>query len=73
MSNFGSPLDPEGVVTTKKKGKPLSATNPFPGEEQEGATSAVTGGSPEDMNQMPPDIDPRDENPIYDGSDLPKQ
>ena len=37
------------------------------------AESAVTGGPPEDMNAMPPDIDPGDDYPVYDGSDLGKR
>lgn len=36
-----------------------------------GAVSAVTGGFPEDMNQMPPSNDPERDGPIYDGSQLP--
>lgn len=37
---------------------------------KDGARSSVTGGHPEEMNAMPPDIDPNDPNPVYDGSDL---
>jgi hypothetical protein len=68
MTQFGSSLDPEGLVT-KTKGKVLP--DPFPSSE-EGAVSAVTGGLPEDINQMPPDIDPKDEETNYDGSDISK-
>lgn len=35
-----------------------------------GARSAVTGGHPEEMNGMPPALDPREKLPVYDGSDL---
>jgi len=35
-----------------------------------GAISAVTDGPPEDMNEMPPAMDPSVEYPVYDGSDL---
>ena len=31
--------------------------------------SAVTGGAPEDINMMPPDVDPGSDDPVYDGSD----
>jgi len=36
------------------------------------AVSAVTGGPPEDMNEMPPTFDPEREGPVYDGSQLPQ-
>lgn len=36
-----------------------------------GAENAVTGGHPEEMNEMPPDLDPSHESPVIDGSDLP--
>lgn len=36
----------------------------------EGASNSVTGGHPEDMNEMPPATDIAAETPIYDGSDL---
>ena len=35
-----------------------------------GALSAVTGGSPEDINEMPATENPNEEGPVYDGSDL---
>lgn len=35
-----------------------------------GAISAVTGGPPEDMNEMPAAEEPKAEGPVYDGSDL---
>lgn len=35
-----------------------------------GAKSAVTDGTPEDINQMPPTFLPDLEGPVYDGSDL---
>ena len=35
-----------------------------------GARSEVTGGHPEDMNQMPPAVDESAETPVFDGSDL---
>jgi hypothetical protein len=34
------------------------------------AVSAVTGGNPEDINEMPPDLNPDDGVPVYDGSQL---
>jgi hypothetical protein len=34
------------------------------------AISAVTGGTPEDMNEMPPCTNPDCECTVYDGSDL---
>jgi len=36
----------------------------------EGAINEVIGGPPEDMNEMPPNLDPRAKTPIYDGSEL---
>jgi hypothetical protein len=38
--------------------------------DKSGAKSAVTGGHPEEINQMPPDTDINDEKPVYDGSDI---
>lgn len=38
--------------------------------KNEGAKSSVTGGHPEEMNEMPADTDLNDPNPTYDGSDL---
>jgi hypothetical protein len=43
-------------------------TGPFP--RYSGAISAVTGGSPEDMNEMPAALNPKNGCTIYDGSDL---
>ncbi len=43
-------------------------TGPFP--RYSGAISAVTGGSPEDMNKMPATLHPETEGQIYDGSSL---
>jgi hypothetical protein len=43
-------------------------TGAFP--KNEGAKSAVTGGHPEDMNEMPATENPGIEGPIYDGSQL---
>jgi len=40
------------------------------GPRGRGAVSAITGGEPEDINQMPPTYLPDEEGPIYDGSDL---
>ncbi len=42
------------------------------GPEGVRAVNAVTGGSPEDMNMMPPTYFPDEEGPVYDGSDLPR-
>jgi hypothetical protein len=51
----------------KKSGMDKEFTGPFP--RYSGAISAVTNGSPEDINQMPAS-DGREGTTIYDGSDL---
>ena len=40
------------------------------GGVREGAVSETIGGHPEDMNGMPPAIEPEAATPVYDGSDL---
>jgi hypothetical protein len=54
--------------SSKAKGWDKQFTGAYP--RAEGATSAVTGGPPEDMNEMPATPDPIKEGPIYDGSQL---
>jgi hypothetical protein len=38
--------------------------------EEAGAVSAVTGGHPEEMNEMPPNITQEEKATVFDGSDL---
>jgi hypothetical protein len=56
------------LFSAQPKGFDEHFTGNFP--RYSGATSAVTGGPPEDMNEMPATLDPVKEGPIYDGSQL---
>ncbi len=53
---------------TESHGMDTQYTGPCP--RYSGAISEVTGGSPEDMNEMPAAEDPDSEGPIYDGSQV---
>jgi hypothetical protein len=55
-------------ASSTKRGGADSLAGAYP--KSSGATSAVTGGNPEDINEMPPALLPQAEGAIYDGSQL---
>ena len=60
------------IVRELKQQKPAAEPNyplnVIPNGLHRSAKTVVTDGHPEEMNEMPADLDPLDEDPTYDGS-----